>query len=136
MDMFYTIVLTIAVVLLILILTYIGISMANKNNAQSVYPPVVQNCPDYWDLSGNRCVIPASNLKNTGDIYSSTVPNQNILSSNSTPGYNPKSSSLQSSIDFKNAGWTNSGALAVCAQKNWAIDHEIVWDGVTNYNGC
>jgi hypothetical protein len=24
----------------------------------------------------------------------------------------------------------------LCAQKNWAVNNNIVWDGVSNYNMC
>jgi hypothetical protein len=28
------------------------------------------------------------------------------------------------------------GLTTICAQKSWALNNGIVWDGVTNYNGC
>jgi hypothetical protein len=29
-----------------------------------------------------------------------------------------------------------TGLTARCAKRKWAIDNGIVWDGITNYNGC
>ena len=29
-----------------------------------------------------------------------------------------------------------AGLTARCAKRKWAIDNGIVWDGITNYNGC
>ena len=50
---------TVAIVLLVLCLIFIGVSLYNsKYNTQ--FPPVVADCPDYWlDMSegdGSRCV--------------------------------------------------------------------------------
>ena len=47
MQFFYTMVLFIAIVILILTLTLIGVSMYNQINAV-VYPQYLSDCPDYW----------------------------------------------------------------------------------------
>ena len=31
---------------------------------------------------------------------------------------------------------TYAGLTARCAKRKWAIENGIVWDGITNYNGC
>ena len=52
MELFYNIVLLIAVVLLILCLTYIGIVISsNKKIGESVsdFPPTKSSCPDNWE---------------------------------------------------------------------------------------
>lgn len=33
-------------------------------------------------------------------------------------------------------GNSYAGLTARCAKRKWAIDNGIVWDGITNYNGC
>ena len=33
-------------------------------------------------------------------------------------------------------GNSYTGLTARCAKRKWAIDNGIVWDGITNYNGC
>jgi len=60
---FYTIVLTIAIILLIALLIFIGIALKSKSS--QMWPPVIGDCPDYWvDTSGNggNC----ENVKNLG----------------------------------------------------------------------
>lgn len=130
---FYTIVLIIAVVLLILTLTYVGIKMstAKYNNKTNVpFPPVMSTCPDYWQVNGNVCVIPANGKLNTGSIYD--LNGNSVLNANSTFGYD----SGNSIIDFKNETWGKMGKSSICQQKDWTGKYNIIWDGVSNYNNC
>jgi hypothetical protein len=124
MDSFYTIVLTIALFLLIVILTYVGIQMSNKSSNISVYPPAAQPCPDYWlqsaDPTKPGCVIPPVGQTNT----SSTFSNVN------TPGFSGNI------INFNDPSWSRNGATATCNQSTWASKNGIQWDGVSNFNGC
>jgi hypothetical protein len=122
MDTFYIIVLSIAVCLLIFMLTFIGIKMAynnrSTNNGTNVFPPNYSTCPDNWTADIN------------GNCYSPTELNGNINSKN-TFGY---ISSKQ--INFKDEGWGNNGTTSQCNLKNWVKTNNIPWDGITNYNGC
>jgi hypothetical protein len=133
MDIFYIIVLSVAIVILILILTYIGInSMYNKSG--TVYPPKALPCPDTWQTSlvdSSSCSIPVYGSTNTGSIYDSTT-HLLTLKSATTPGLNTNSSY----ISFTDSGWTKGGVSAICGQKLWAIKNNITWDGVSNYNKC
>ena len=124
MDVFYTIVLSIATVILILILTYIGIQMSNKNTSAATFPPIANTCPDYWKVAvdGKSCEIPTSG-KNSVTLTATQVP----------AGY---SATPAPQIDFTNSGWSAGGKSALCSQKDWADSNKIVWDGVTNYNKC
>jgi hypothetical protein len=79
MDYFYVVVLSIAVVLLILILTFIGLAFRSSKNS-ATWPPVAGSCPDYWDVdptNQNYCIIPKWNStsttppRNVGTIYKS-----------------------------------------------------------------
>ena len=130
---FYTIVLTIAVVLLILILTFVGIKMSSSkyNNQTNVsFPPVKSSCPDYWVVDGSYCVIPTNGRTNTGTIYNN---NGDItLLPSSTYGY----VSGNSYINFNDAMWGKMGKTTVCQQKDWTGKYNIVWDGISNYNNC
>ena len=130
---FYTIVLTIAVVLLILILTFVGIKMSSSkyNNQTNVpFPPVKSSCPDYWVVDGSYCVIPTNGRTNTGTIYNN---NGDItLLPSSTYGY----VSGNSYINFNDAMWGKMGKTTVCQQKDWTGKYNVVWDGVSNYNNC
>jgi hypothetical protein len=125
MDIFYVIVLSVAVVLLIIILTFIGIKMANNKTTEGTnsFPPQYATCPDYWQVnSDGTCAIPASGGRNYGSIN----PN------NPSPvGYD----SSKKSINFNASGWAATGT-SICNQKAWANSNGVTWDGVSNYNGC
>ena len=127
METFYLIVLSVAIILLIIILAYIGIYGMNEKS-KSAFPPVKYDCPDYWQKNEKgECVIPTSGpnmgaFNNKGDL---TPIKEDI------PGINEN----KDAIDFENAGWSASGSSR-CAQKKWAIDNSIVWDTVSNYNQC
>ena len=160
MELFYMITAGIAIVLLILILTYFGLTMV-KNEA-SVFPPSKNYCPDGWGLGtggdASFCAIPDLNSDpshpgsslvgqsvplnyNVGSLYSIdattskiTGYNGNVLTTKNTPGYD----STQQAINFNDAGWGSllQGQSSICALKNWANTNGIMWDGVSNYTGC
>lgn len=130
---FYSIVLIIAVVLLILILTFIGIKMTNAryNNKSSVpFPPVMSTCPDYWSVDGSNCLIPANGKTNTGRIYDSY--GMSTLTPSNTYGYDYE----RNYINFNNSMWGTMGKSTVCQQKDWSGKYNIIWDGVSNFNNC
>jgi hypothetical protein len=134
MEKFYLIVLTIASILLILILTYIGLSMSKRGN-NVPFPPVASACPDYWEInSKGLCVIPTGGkTKNSSSIFKD---NKLILDTKTTPGLVANSSNNSGTIDFSNSGWSSLGSSQLCAQKDWANKNGIIWDGVNNYNNC
>jgi hypothetical protein len=122
MDVFYTTVLSVAIVVLILMLTYIGIRLSYSKTKEAPYPPVSGACPDYWtsSIDSSGCVV---SEKNKGKLDS------NALSK--TAGYNSKTNT----IDFKDPKWALNGT-AVCNQRDWSMKNGVVWDGVSNYNSC
>lgn len=129
METFYLIVLAIAIILLIIILAYIGIYGMRDNNS-ATFPPVKYDCPDYWkkDEDTGACIIPTSDSSNMGAFGSNgdlTPTKPNII------GINPG----RTAIDFDDVGWSAIGSSR-CSQKKWAIDNNIVWDTVSNYNQC
>jgi hypothetical protein len=124
MEKFYLITLTVAIIFLILILTYIGIKL-RKSNVAAKFPPQMSNCPDNWIFSNNKCQVPNSSNANYGK---SNLINNGVK----TPGY----SSSTNTIDFTDKGWYSGGKSAVCNKKYWANSIGITWDGVTNYNKC
>jgi hypothetical protein len=136
MDLFYIIVLSVATVLLILLLTYIGISMKNAKTSGDgdVFPPSASSCPDYWSSSvsdPSSCVVPknVAGIKNIGSIYD---VNGLVLNDSNTVGYDL----AKNVINFNDTRWASGGKIAVCAQKDWANKYNIMWDGVSNYNSC
>jgi hypothetical protein len=141
MDSFQMIVLAIAVLILIIILTFIGITLASSNKSL-VFPPVSNTCPDYWQVSsdGNTCMVPAtSTVTNSGTIFDKTTGQlQSAFTTTTltmkapygTPGYS------DGKIGFSDAGWTANGKSTICQQKSWSNNYGIQWDGVSNYNSC
>lgn len=103
MNTFQIVVCSIAVIILIICLIAIGYAL-NYKKYNTEYPPVVEDCPDYWlDLSDgdtSNCV----NVKNLGNC----------------PG--PK--------DFSTSIW--QGKSGLCNKYHWANRCNIKWDGVTN----
>jgi len=126
MDVFYIIVSVTALVTLIVFLTFIGIKMTHNKTAtaDNPYPPTKSSCPDYWTMYNGRCLVPSYGTRNTGSITQSSV--------NLIPGYR----SQDNTVDFNDPKWTSIGGTAICNQKKFANMSGIVWDGVSNYNGC
>jgi len=129
MEAFYLIVITVAIILLILVLTYIGVKMSNKSSNASVYPPVTQNCPDYWlqssDPNNPGCIAPPAGKPNTAK-----------KGFNSADTYGLNAANDKQVINFTDAGWSNASGTTTCNKKTWANRYNIQWDGVSNYNSC
>jgi uncharacterized integral membrane protein len=106
---FQSTVIIVATILLVVILIFIGYTVANSQN--STWPPFVGECPDYWvDTSGNgsQCV----NVKDLGTCNGSLQPGQHLT------------------MDF--TGSTYTGSNGACAKYNWATQCGITWDGITD----
>ena len=106
---FQKIILSIASVFLLLILVFIGIALT-KSRYDSVWPPVVGDCPDFWvDMSGNgeACY----NSKSLGKCNIPSDADKNVMNFNQPP-FN-----------------SNDG---VCSKYNWAKGCDITWDGITS----
>ena len=135
MDSFYTIVLSVAIIILIALLTYVGIQITDKKNSLSHYPNSSRECPDYWQVGsdGKSCIIPNSKAKNVGSIY-----NENGTLLLNSPGQSTTKglSSDRSAINFSDSSWTSGGEGVTCGVKTWANKYGIEFDGISNYNGC
>lgn len=138
MEWFYFIVIAVAVILLIIMLTYIGTRMVSNQktgNTSSVFPPVKNNCPDLWksNMIGNTvtCKIPASTGSNVGDLYTNDKGDEVNFNIGTVLGTGPDKS-VAFSIDNANT----MGMSGDCAKKKWANTHGILWDGISNYNQC
>jgi len=102
MNGFQKIVLIAAVIILIIALIFIGIALSNAQNNQ--WPPMVSQCPDYWqaDGSGNNTIC--TNVMNLGTCQKS------VMNFNSPPF---------------------SGENSSCAKYTWANNCGVTWDGIT-----
>jgi len=130
MDSFQITVLAIAAVVLIIVLSIIGIAL-NKLKNKVVYPPIANQCPDYWQIASNQqsCSIPGNGKMNTGNIYSTGSIRFSSVPFVTVPGYSG------STINFNDPGWL-ANKSAICNKQTWAKSNGIVWDGISNYNSC
>ena len=126
---FYTLVLTIAIVVLILVLSFFGWIMSKQKQTDNS-PKLQTSCPDHWtvvDINGKTyCQQPSVGNVNRGDDNASKMPDNTTV----VPGYDSSNG-----FDFTNASWS-SGGNTVCSKKKWADSHGIHWDTVTNANYC
>jgi len=120
MDYFYSVVIGIAVIFLILSLIAVGIALQNQGKNE-VFPKHQSPCPDGWAIDGSTCTF---NTNNDG-------------------GYNSSSTGITSGDpaenvwrDITSGKFTHKPNATVCAKKNWANKKKIQWDGVSNYNQC
>ena len=105
---FQSSVLIISAVILVIILVVIGIMVYRKKNSET-FPPIMAECPDYWEDNsignGSNCV----NVKSLG-----------------TCGVKTK--------DFSGSNWTSAAGL--CNKAKWARNCNLTWDGITNNPTC
>lgn len=120
MDIFYKIVLSIAIIMLIVILIVVGAAVQNANTEEA-YPPTALKCPDYWMDASGGCV---SNGVNLG-----TYTSDQTIDFTSNTWTQESNANQDGSIDY-------SGLSETCAKKKWANTYEVLWDGISNYNSC
>jgi hypothetical protein len=105
---FDTIVVTIAIITLIVLLSFIGYGMY-KNETTAKFPPVSNDCPDYWTSKGTgenqKCV----NTKHLGKCLN-TKDND--------------------TINFNTAFY--QGKQGFCRKADWARRCGVTWNGITN----
>ena len=159
MEDFYFYSSIIALVILIGILTMIGITIS-KGNKTKVYPPVQNECPDYWEQGTQNSLIKGNTRANTlpSDYckYSKSTNKGNVAFSSKMDPKSNEWNSIKNKIggntmidgaaiqqyyiQFRNndASWNSlyPGVSVRCAKRKWARDNGIVWDGVSNFNGC
>tara|TARA_B110001450_G_scaffold61043_2_gene57823 strand:- start:91 stop:465 length:375 start_codon:yes stop_codon:yes gene_type:complete len=116
LSRFNKIVLIIATIVLIVSLLILGyfLNVALLNDS---YPPIISECPDYWDLS----------LNSLGDkecINVSTINSGNGMSECKTLNL----------TEFINNGTDKNSVI--CAKKTKANTCNFNWDGVTNNNNA
>lgn len=123
---FYTLVLTIAIVILIVVLGYLGWVMS-KAKVSDEFPKLRTSCPDLWTVENGSagevfCVQPtATNAINIGDA--TTMEDAKGVDKD------------KKKFDTNDAGWASAGN-AVCGKQKWANAHGIKWDTVSNANFC
>tara|TARA_B100001093_G_C26264120_1_gene774041 strand:+ start:52 stop:432 length:381 start_codon:yes stop_codon:yes gene_type:complete len=107
-----------ALVILVISLTILGVFVA-KALSEAKFPPVVADCPDYWDV------------ELTDDGKTRCVNNTNINTyTNAEAEGNNQNCSNYPTENFYATGSTPTKVL--CSKYDWADKCGIVWDGVTN----
>jgi hypothetical protein len=128
MEWFYLTVLAVAILLLIIMLTFIGTRIKkNEKSADSsnnVFPPVQNTCPDLWEATQVddiiKCKIPSTD--NIGSLRNSEKGIITDLAAGAR-GYD------NDTMNF-------SSYETECEKKRWADQFNIKWDGISNYNQC
>jgi hypothetical protein len=137
MGYYYIIVSTVATIILVLILTYVGILMTSTQK-KALYPPSYSLCPDYWQTNeAGKCLIPqGSTATNTVSATTLRADYDRVTTGKKpTPGLDI--STPPSYIDFADTNWSANGTVDQrCGWKAWANKYNVQWDGVSNYNGC
>ena len=139
MEQFYVIVITIAIVLLILALTYIGVFLIGDDTTQVTFPPHSNQCPDYWEVNGEgHCIIPTNgiNLGTAGSPVDFVIKKDDPNSTTIPPGQIPDDTYPFQPTDTTNPENIDFQDKTICEKKQWSNDFGVVWDGVTNYNKC
>lgn len=114
LNKFNKIVLFTAIFILIISLIIVGILLSFLLMSET-YPPVISDCPDYWDVSlnsSNETICINLSQQNTG------------LGTSECTNYNTDLF-LVSGTDYANV---------LCEKYKWANDCDITWDGITNNN--
>jgi hypothetical protein len=150
-DNFYLIVLSIAIIVLIIALGFMGWMLSHQKD-QIKFPSITTTCPDYWSVSedGLYCEQPVSTNFNSGTTAQAKDTDGNSLT-NIFSAYNKPGTSewvvvpgkqtasagkhTDNSFDSKDSAW-GSGKEATCNKRKWANDNKIKWDTVTNVNYC
>jgi len=138
-DSFYLIVLSIATIILIITLGFMG-WMLSRQKDQIKFPGITNTCPDFWTIAGDgSCVRPTSNVHlNFGDNAKSGSKKNDILKSYKPPGtktWKDMPGMTENGFKSKDPAW-GSGDDAICKKRKWALDNGVMWDTVTNVNFC
>ena len=114
LSSFHKIVLTVATFILIVSLIALGIFFS-KALFEDSFPPVVSDCPDYWDVNRDDNNNPTC------------VNNSTINRGKGTSDCNDQN------VDMFDRNGSNTNQI-ICTKKKWAQDCKIAWDGITNNN--
>ena len=109
MNGFQKIVLIAAIIILIIALIVIGIALYYANASQQ-WPPLLPECPDYWNADGSGNNTTCTNIKDLGTCPPSSGDTHLIMNFN-TPAF--------------------SGENSLCAKYTWAQKCGVSWDGIT-----
>lgn len=126
---FYLLVSGIALLILIIVLTTIGL-LAKNSEYSGQFPPNAAQCPDYWQMDGSMCIVPMHEK----ELNAGKQPYANPV------GFEYIDHNGKKAIDFKDSVWTQdllpNDANNNCGLTAWANLNNILWDGVSNSSLC
>lgn len=136
MDSFYLIVLSVATLILIILLAFLGWTMSNSKKGTK-FPTITTSCPDNWQLDTSQkdssgkpillCKRPTTGYNIGTDALTT------YMNTSTSVGY--KSSDT---MNFTDNVWNTDSKVPdpVCAKKAWAKKYSIAWDSIENANYC
>jgi hypothetical protein len=131
--MYYTIVLVIAIILLIISLSVIGVTLTSGSNKKN-FPEFHDTCPDYWTLTTDGdnivCTPPSSGI-NTPDQLAYVGNSHTVTHAGVTAVKNSSNKWSITKLDLSSSNW-----MSICDKSSWAKKNKLVWDGVSNNNTC
>lgn len=130
MNPFFKNVTIVAIVVLIIALTIVGVVIAN-DNSEIKFPPRIDSCPDYW-VHASYLKDPNNNSNISSDEIDVNKLNDECINIKHLGTCNPQDSIM----DFTVAPYSNSGekgpSSGMCAKYKWAKQCNITWDGISN----
>ena len=129
---FYSIVIIVALVLLIIALLIYGLAYKSINPIN--YPESQDSCPTLWKSnSSGYCTMPTTSECSCSSTLTTRQCNSQCNKVTTLPSNTPGISGT--TFDPTNSGWaTYSGAKnAICGKKKWATANNIQWNGISNY---
>ena len=127
---FYSIVLIVAFIILLLTLVAVGIMLQNQDKNKA-FPTQMSPCPDGWGVSGTGACVQPDNGSNIGTIdlsdsddNSNDIDKANWITANDADG------------NVISGNFIPLDSATVCDKKAWANKYKVIWDGVSNYNSC
>lgn len=124
---FYSIVLIVAFIILLLTLVAVGIMLQNQDKNKA-FPTQMSPCPDGWGVSDTgACVQPVGS--NTIDLTDREDKSNDIDKTNWITANDADDKPIS-------GNFIPLDSATVCDKKAWANKYNVNWDGVSNYNSC
>lgn len=120
---FYSMVLIIAFVILLISLIFVGILLQNQD-ANKEFPAQANYCPDGWGVDSSGNCAPA-----TGNLPKPSTDGGSVTSTDYTTG--GIFTAVAGSGKYKPVE-----GVSLCDKREWAISKGVSWDGVSNFNNC
>ena len=142
MDSFYLIVLSVATLILIILLAFLGWTMSNSKKGTK-FPTITTSCPDNWQLDTSTkdssgkpillCKRPESGYNVGSDTATANLTT--YMTTRASIGYNDAD---RTKLNFTDNVWNTDSKVPdpVCAKKAWAKKYSIAWDSIENANYC